>query len=397
MPHRPVYLNAMGIVCALGEGEDEVLPRLLAGDQSGMVLSDRFLVDGSQIPVGEVGNRDELHRLPLRHRSRNNLLLARAAEQIATDVELAKGQFGVDRIAVVMATSTSGIDRGEYALKYRKTHGTFPEDYDFMQQEISSPALFLAEYFSLESLTYTISTACSSGAKAFGSAKRLLDAELCDAVLVGGVDTLCGLTTNGFNSLSILSKAVSNPFSRNRAGINLGEGAALFLMTRGEGSVVLHSVGESSDAYDMTAPEPSGAGAELAMAQALHLAGLRPQEIDYINLHGTGTEQNDAMESAAIFRLFGDDVPCSSSKPQIGHTLGASGSVEAALCWLTLKSDDDQTKLPPHMWDGEADEGLLSETLVRVGQDKTALKYILSNSFAFGGSNASVILGRGAL
>ncbi|MBT5038681.1 MAG: beta-ketoacyl-[acyl-carrier-protein] synthase II, partial [Rhodospirillaceae bacterium] len=187
------------------------------------------------------------------------------------------------------------------------------------------------------------------------------------------------------------------PFSRNRDGTMIGEGAALFLMQREESEIALYGVGASSDAYSMTSPEPGGKGIELAIRQALSDAGIAPEVIDYVQLHGTGTEQNDAVESETVMRIFGTEVPCSSSKAQLGHTLGAAGAMGAAHCWLSASDTfNPDGLLPPHVWDGEAEEGLLSDSLVRPGQQTNSIakRIFLSNAFAFGGNNVTLVLGR---
>jgi len=220
-----------------------------------------------------------------------------------------------------------------------------------------------------------------------------LNAGLADAVIAGGADSLCSFTIAGFQSLEAVSPVRCNPFSVNRRGINIGEGAALFLMTRKPGPVRLAGAGESSDAHHMSAPDPTGRGALLAIAQALEHGRVSPHDIDYINLHGTGTVQNDAMESDAVSRLFGERTYCSSTKPVTGHALGAAGAIEAALCWLTL-ADNPERRLPPHWWDGEADPNLRPLHLVDPGQVASRpLRYALSQSFAFGGSNAALLFG----
>ncbi|MGH8106542.1 MAG: beta-ketoacyl synthase N-terminal-like domain-containing protein, partial [Arenimonas sp.] len=242
--------------------------------------------------------------------------------------------------------------------------------------------------------SHVISTACSSSAKALASGVRLLDAGIADAVIVGGSDSLCAFTLAGFGSLESLSVDRCNPFSANRKGINIGEGAALFVMSREPGPVQLLGWGESSDAHHMSAPEPSGAGAGSALLQTLQRANLQPHQIDYINLHGTATPQNDAMEARIVHEIFGDAVPASSTKALTGHTLGAAGAVEAALCWLSLVQNPENA-LPTHWFDGEPDTGIPSIQLVQPGQKNSRpLQYIVSQSFAFGGSNAAICLGR---
>jgi 3-oxoacyl-[acyl-carrier-protein] synthase-1 len=324
---------------------------------------------------------------------RNNRLLITAAGQIRDDIDDLKARFGPDRIAVLIGTSTSGISAGEVAVDALASEGEMPADFHYRQQEIGTAAEFLARYLRLDGPRYTISTACSSSAKALASAQRLLVAGLCDAVVVGGCDSLCRLTTNGFDALESMSNAICNPFSVNRNGINVGEGAAVFLMTKDEAPVRVAGIGESSDAYHMSAPEPSGKGAELAISRAMSNAGTTPEDIGYINLHGTATIKNDAMESQVVERVFGSETPCSSTKSQIAHTLGAAGAQEIGLCWLLLGESNEGRRLPRHLWDGDADPDLASISLTEAGA-RWNRDLFMSNSFAFGGSNVSVIIGR---
>jgi 3-oxoacyl-[acyl-carrier-protein] synthase-1 len=261
-------------------------------------------------------------------------------------------------------------------------------------QEMGATAQFIASLLDIKGPVYGISTACSSGAKALAAARRLIRAGLCDAVIAGGVDTLCQLTVRGFSSLEAVSASRSNPFSKNRQGINIGEGAALFLVTSEVRGVEISGVGEGSDAYHISAPEPSGAGAVRCMTKALNDAGVVAADVDYVNLHGTATTLNDQMESQAIKEVFGLDTLCSSTKPFTGHTLGAAGAIEAGICWLTIQASDGDF-LPVHIWDGVRDPELPSINLVSADSrlDKP-LNYVLSNTFAFGGNNISLLLGR---
>jgi 3-oxoacyl-[acyl-carrier-protein] synthase-1 len=389
------YLNALGVINALGNNKKQVADHLFAGHQPGIVKRDD-LVLGNSVYVGQV-NAD-LPMIPKalsNYDCRNNQLLLAAYEQIREPVETAIKRYGKNRVAIVLGSSTSGISEGERALKTLAQQGELPDEFHYKQQEIGTCAEFFAEYLGLENLAYTITTACSSSAKAFSSARRLLEQGLCDAVIVGGVDTLCQLTLNGFSALQSVSDKICNPFSANRNGITIGEGAALFLMTGESSEIVLFGVGCSADAYHISSPEPQGKGAESAIRAALNDAGLEPNEIDYVNLHGTATPKNDEMESRAVSRIFGAEVFCSSTKAQIGHTLGAAGATEVAFCWLTLSGYNEQAVLPPQLWDGEIDPLLAELNFAAVGSPLTSNKqhYFLSNSFAFGGSNAAVIIG----
>ena len=387
-----LYVNDCGVICPLGADAASVAESLAAARRG--LSPNAKLIAGRVVQVGAVTNV-----LPLAPPEaaawdcRNNRLMLAALLQIAPQIEAAAARYGSDRVAVVLGTSTSGMAEGEAALAARLCDGDWPAGFDYRQQEIGNIALFAAAALGLSGPAYTVATACASSAKVFASARRLIRAGLADAVVVGGADTLCQMTLNGFASLEALSSGLCNPFSRNRDGINIGEGAAAFLVSAMPGPVELLGIGESSDAHHITAPDPDGRGASAAMAQALRQAGLGPEEIGYINLHGTGTPLNDAMEARAVTAIFPPSIPVSSTKAMTGHMLGATGGVEAAFLWLAL-SGHSRT-LPPHIWDGEADPDLPTLNLVTPGVlVSMESRAMMSNSFGFGGSNASLILGR---
>lgn len=392
------YLNALGVICALGRDKREVARKLFAGDSSGMRRASTW-VPQRELPVAAVPG--ELAPIPAElaeHSTRNNQLLLEAALQIRDDIEQVIQTYGRERIGIVLGTSTSGIDEASRGLAHYIREQHFPAGYDYRQQELGAPANFLAEWLHVSGPAYVISTACTSSARALMSAQRLLDLGVCDAVLCGGVDSLCKLTLNGFSSLEAMSDERCNPFSANRNGINIGEAAVLFVMSRQPGAgpaIALLGAGASSDAHHISAPEPSGRGALQAMHKALSRAQLQATQIDYLNLHGTATAHNDAMESLAVAALFPEGVACSSTKPLTGHTLGAAGALEAAFCWLSLSAENSAQALPPHVWDGEADPDLpaLNWVTASTRLSSIAPRYLMSNSFAFGGNNVSLIIG----
>ncbi|ATG22133.1 beta-ketoacyl-[acyl-carrier-protein] synthase II [Ralstonia pickettii] len=388
-----VYLHALGMVNALGDDVPAIRRNLEAGHAPGMIAAER--PDGTAAIVGRAQAALEL--APPEHLAvydcRNNRLLLAAVAQIRPALEAARARYGAHRIGIVLGTSTSGIDAAEAALRHAKVHGALPAAFDYRRMEIGTLAPFAAAALGTTGPAYTVSTACTSSAKAFASARRLLQLNLCDAVIVGGADSLCELTLQGFASLESTSAARTNPMSRNRAGINIGEGAAVFLMSREPGPVRLAGVGESSDAHHISAPDPTGAGAERALRAALSDAGIGPDAIGYVNLHATATRKNDEMEAHLMARVFAHGVPTSGTKPFTGHTLGAAGATELGFAWLALA--DDATALPRHLWDGEADPALPALDLIQDTRRLAAGQYVMSNSFAFGGSNASLILGRG--
>ncbi|WP_010322053.1 beta-ketoacyl-[acyl-carrier-protein] synthase family protein [Marinobacterium stanieri] len=384
------YLNAMAMVSAMGDCPQAAYRQLTAGAPA-LSVSHSFSPEDT-LPLGLFTGELPVIQLPECHwHSRNNQMALLALEQIRPQAEAAIARFKPHRIGVVVGTSTSGISDSETDLKQRVNTGELPPEFDYRQQEMGAAASYLAAELGVSGPVFAISTACSSGAKALASARRLLRAGLCDAVIAGGVDTLCHLTVQGFSALEAVSDSPCVPFSCNRKGINIGEGAGLFLVSREPGEVELAGVGESSDAHHISAPDPSGAGAVRCMQAALRDAGITPGVVDYVNLHGTATALNDQMEARALAQVFGEaGVPCSSTKPFTGHTLGAAGAVEAAICWLALQ----QGGVPLHVWDGQADPDLPALDLITASQPNTELACALSNSFAFGGNNISLILRR---
>ena len=297
---------------------------------------------------------------------RANRLLLLAVENMRAELEAFVARHGADRVAVVLGASNTGIDEAQRYVDRWLDEGAKPAEMFFSQIELGTPADYLRRLLGVKGPAYVVSTACSSSAKAFASARRLIAAGVVDAAVVGGVDGRCRFAMNGFHALGALSQGLCRPLAPDRDGINLGEGVALFTMEKAATGAALPirlaGVGESSDAYHATAPDPEGRGAEAAMRAALAEAGLSPSDVGYLNLHGTGTQANDAMEMKAVRRVFGEGFSAyESTKPLTGHCLGAAGAVEAAICWLKLRAGDVS---------GAA----------------------LSNSFAFGGSNACVAL-----
>jgi 3-oxoacyl-[acyl-carrier-protein] synthase-1 len=385
------------MVSALGRGPDETWRRLLAGDTSGIARLSG-LVPGREIPFGVVpGLLPPVPPALARFACRNNALALLALAQIEERVRDEIRRAGPRRFAVVVGTSTSGVAAAEEALRHRRERGALPESFDYVQLEHGGLARFLAEHLGVQGPAYTISTACSSSAKAIAAARNLLALGVCDAALAGGVDSLCRLTLNGFDALQTIAPDRCNPMSANRKGLVLGEGGALFLVTRDGGEIGLLGAGESSDAYHMSAPEPEGRFSEAAMCAALDDAGVRAADVAYVNLHGTGTPLNDAMESRAVHRVFGERVPCSSTKPLTGHALGASAAVELGLCWLLLAhARDGRMPLAPHVWDGEPDPALPRLRLSHAGEEVEVgtRAVVVSNAFGFGGSNCTLVLAR---
>jgi 3-oxoacyl-[acyl-carrier-protein] synthase-1 len=319
-----------------------------------------------------------------------------ALEQIRPDLEKAIAAYGRRSIGICLGSCDNGSEVSLKAHRAFFEKGEFPEGYDLRFQSAAFPAEYIARKFGIEGPAMTIATACASGASALVRGAELIQAGVCDAVIAGGVDIVSETVFLGFHSLEVFSAALTNPFSKERKGINLGEGAAFFLLCRedpGRG-IELFGAGESADAFHMTTPGPDGEGPARAMKAALLDAGLEAEEIAYVNLHGTGTIHNDRAEALAMKAVFKDHIPPSSStKPITGHTLGASGALEAAICWMVLETGKG---LPLHCWDGMRDETIPFLPLVPTGSGGSSGPpgVCMSNNFAFGGCNVSLILGR---
>jgi 3-oxoacyl-[acyl-carrier-protein] synthase-1 len=349
--------------------------------------------------VGEVPDVDA-QRLPpefLRYECRNNRLAEIGLEQDGfTDaVEEAARRVGRARLGVFLGTSTAGILQTELAYRARDpVTGALPEAFDYAATHNTfSVADYVRRRLRLEGPAVVVSCACASSAKVFAAAQRMIEAGLIDAALVGGVDSLCLTTLYGFHSLQLCAAGPCRPFDVARDGISIGEAAAFALLEppssrTGSDDVLLLGVGESNDAYHMSAPHPEGRGARLAMEAALLDAGLEPGAIDYINLHGTGTPSNDRSESQAVTSVFGASTPCSSTKGATGHALGAAGGLEAVISALALQ----HSLMPGGVNTGHVDETLTAHYIRH--NRSAALTRVLTNSFGFGGTNCSVILGR---
>ncbi|MCL4138531.1 UNVERIFIED_CONTAM: hypothetical protein GTU68_020305 [Idotea baltica] len=389
------------MINALGSELNQISERLFSADAEFNPLSTdtNLLSDQEQCLVGRV--KTELEPLPNAYShldSRFARMLFFLYQQIQDSVDELKSVFGAERIGVVLGSSTSGIDTSEPAFEYEYQNKQFPDWYTYFHQEIGSGSAFLASLAGARGPAFTISTACSSSAKVFKSAENLLSLDVCDAVIVGGVDALCKMTLRGFKSLQLVSPTRSNPMSKNRNGLNIGEGGALFTLIRSPFGIQVRGVGESSDAYHVSSPQPDGLGAAAAMEQALSSAGASAENVRYVNMHGTGTSFNDSMESKAIARVVGCSTPCSSTKPLTGHLLGASGATEIGFCMLSLLNKTEKKPLPAHIWDQQRDDTLPDIMLASASSSidfRPEEDLILTNSFAFGGSNCCVALGLG--
>ena len=392
---NPLFATSLSLVSALGHGTAPAFDALRAG-RGGLRRND-FLGSTLDTWIGRIEDI-EADTAGVRsgdfpdYRMHRIARAALAADGFTDAVARARAEHGARRIGVFLGTSSAGMLQGELAYRSRPGPGALPAELTFRDSfNMYAPAAFVRAQLGLEGPAAVVSTACSSGAKVFASAARAIEAGLCDAAVVGGVETLCFTTLHGFTSLELLSREPCRPCDPERGGISLGEGAAYALLEKNDatgGGLALLGYGESADAHHMSTPHPEGLGAALAMRAALARAGLAPADIGYLNLHGTGTRNNDAAEDAGVFSVAGDATPCSATKGYTGHTLGAAGAIEAVLTLLCLRHG----YLPGTLNTRQVDPALRSQILL---QGRNApFEHAMSNSFGFGGNNCSLVFGR---
>ncbi len=409
---KPLAVSHYSIVSALGDGQAATLGALRAA-RSGLkqqpfetAALDTWLgkVDGLDGDAGSEAFKAEWAAFDCR----NNRLAARALQADGFDaaVRQATQRYGAERVGVFLGTSTSGILQTEVAYRHRDpASGALPATLHYAQTHNTySVARYVRQVFGLQGPAQVVSTACSSGAKVFATAARMIELDLIDAAVVGGVDSLCLTTLYGFKSLELLSSDICRPWDLARNGLSIGEGAAFALLELQPQQAAgwLLGAGESSDGHHMSSPHPQGAGAVAAMRGALAQAGLQAADVDYLNLHGTGTPGNDAAEDLAVCDVFGRALACSSTKGHTGHTLGAAGAVEAAISLLALQHDLVPTGLNRQQPDPalqaayvDAADGAADQVAdgIADGVGRRPLRFVASNSFGFGGSNACLIFG----
>ncbi len=396
----PLSFAFSTLVTALGRGRRTHLTAL-QHEQSGLTPCD---FEGTTLPtyMGMVDGLDNLSLAPdLRHFDcRNNRLAMLGLQQddFENHIAHARQQYGAHRIAVLIGTSTSGILETEHAYQNRDHEtGRLPSTFIprcRYTQEVFSVAHFIRDYLQLTGPAVVISTACSSSAKVFATASRYIQTGLCDAAIVGGVDSLCQTTLYGFSSLQLTAAGPCRPCDQNRDGLTIGEAAAFVFLEKlsiqeTPSSSILLGYGESSDAYHMSHPHPTGQGAIMAMEASLKSSHLSPSDIDFIHLHGTATKANDQTEDQAIAALFQSQTPCSSTKGWTGHTLGAAGAVEAVIGDLCLQ----HSFLPGCLNTAQVDSTFSSHILLK--SQEQPIQNIMSNFFGFGGNNCTLIIGKG--
>jgi len=392
----PLVLTSFTGVNALGYGAAAIFDALRAG-RSGLHRC-TFEHTTLETYCGMVSGLDDapITGALARFDCRNNRLALAGLRQDGFEqvIARARARYGAGRIAVFLGTSTSGILETEHAYRRRDPQtGRLPTDYRFQHtHNLFSCTDFVRRYLGLSGPAATVSTACSSSAKVFASAWRMMELGFCDAAVVGGVDSLCHNTLYGFASLELVSPEPCRPCAADRSGISIGEAVGFALLERPghapeHSGVALLGFGESSDAHHMSSPHPEGVGAALAMSRALESVGLGPEQIDYINMHGTASLANDSMEDKAITAVFGTKTACSSTKGWTGHALGAAGITEAVISALCIQKG----LMPANLNTTTLDPSLTSNLLLQNRAHKVTR--VVSNSFGFGGSNASLVFG----
>ncbi len=399
-----LYLSKPGVMSSAGNNIDELWNSVTTGNQKN--IKKYKACNGEEYFAARISD-EILQKSGARYDMKIMRIENAALEQIKDDVEKVVENYGAERVAVCVGSCDNGTEFSLAGHRKYFAEEKFPSDYNLEIQGADYVATFIAEKFGLRGPVNTFSTACSSSAGAIIKAAEMIMADIVDAAVVGGIDIASDTTLMGFSSLEAVSSEITNPFSKNRHGITLGDGATFFVLSRQPlesndsnlTNVCLLGWGESADAYHMTSPDPSGAGAEKAIRRAMEAAELSASDVGYINLHGTGTKFNDSMEAKAVAAVMGDvKVPVSSTKCVTGHTLGAAAALEAAICWKALfenNGKNDKIELPVQVWDGQRDEELPTLNIVdeKSKAVKGALKVCLSNSFAFGGANACLVFG----
>ncbi|MEL6476505.1 MAG: beta-ketoacyl-ACP synthase [Pseudomonadota bacterium] len=385
-----IRITGIGLVSCLGRGAEAHLDALRDG-RSGLTICDWGVpfpchigrvagVEGDAFPAAHAAFDNRANRLAL---------AALATDGLAEQIAAARSRHGAGRIGLVVGTSTSGVERLETAYRSRPLDAALPAEYSLRHHnDHHAVAAFLHDFLDIQGPGHTVSTACSSSAKALIDAVHLIEAGLCDAVLAGGVDSLCFTSLAGFEALELVSRAPCRPCDAARDGLSIGEGAAFLLVERAADGPRLSGYGETSDGTNMSTPPEDGRGAAEAMRAALARAGLTPEQIAYVNLHGTATPANDASEGAAVSTVLGNAVPVASLKGALGHTLGAAGALEIALCLIAQRAG----LMPGTVGLESQDPAIACHVLTAPVAGE--MPHLLSNAFGFGGSNAAVVLSR---
>lgn len=406
---QPILVD-VGLINCMGRTKEDVYQVYFVKQKSGLYSYRKYGQDVSLGLVPPAWYRDEA--LPHPYNSRVNKFALCACRQIEPLVQIAKQKYGADRIGIIVGTTDNGSEETNTFLSAAMKSSTMApsgmtpsaenkestDSYTLDMQCLGLCAEYLSNFFGTTGFTSTVSTACTSSAHAIIRAAELLRSGICDVVIAGGVDIVSDVAFGGFSALEAVDKNTTLPFSQNRKGINLGEGAAFFLLakenfTNAKHCIVLKGAWDNADAFHMTSPDTDGTTQAACVQNALQQAGLSISDIDYINLHGTGTILNDRMEARVVNLIGGSTIPCSSSKTAFAHTLGAAAAMELAVCYLTLSDYNTQHLLPPHFYDGKYDPDLPPIRLVTGTMVPERLHTLMSFSFAFGGNNACLIIG----
>lgn len=379
-----IYINAYDGICSLGNNKNEIMQNIFKCKPS--VTKNQ--IQSKDFMVGKIENLQDFSKdVKEIYKTRTNLILHHLLLNMQEPLNELFTKYSKERIAVIIGTTTAGVEEN-----YKSMQKIEPQLF-FTRNSLSNASEFVKDYLGLKSLAFSASCACTSGAKVFIEAARLINSNMCDAVICGGVDSLNTLTLYGFDSLEILSQKNSIPFSNNREGINISEGAALFILSKDRSDIQLKGYCTNNDAFHITKPNENFSAQKDTILNALKMSNLKPTDIDYINLHGTGTYANDKMEANLINDIFPNTL-CSSTKGLMGHTLGAAGALEALICANIINQSlqNNQSQLPPHHYDGIYDKELPKINLTRLNTN-SKIKNCLSISFAFGGDNSAIILG----
>ncbi len=373
-----IGITSFNAICNLGWGINEIYSNAIVGNNNFFEIK-TDIINNKKVRLGTIKQDLPEIQNPI-YNTRCNQMVLSGLQLLDKEINELVNKYDQEEIAVVVATTNTGVE--EYEQTKNPNHF-----------ELGNPALFVKEYLQLKNLAISVSTACSSGIKAFSIARDILKEEFAKSVLVIGVDSIAKLPIFGFNSLEVLSQKPTNPFSENRDGINIGEGIAIFILENNEEpEIEILGLGETTDIYHSTSPDPAAKESIKAIQLAMEEAKLSPKEVDYVNLHGTGTISNDTMEANAINFIFGENIPCSSTKPLTGHCLGAAAAIETALCCKLIKKR--KTKLYPHIYNGKYDSNLPKIKLISEKNNPLCdVKTCLCTAFGFGGTNAAIILG----
>ena len=388
LPMEPLRVTGYSMLSALGTGRQHHLDALREG-RSG--LGAHPIALGFETAAGAV--RQALPDLPAEMEPWSTRLAKMAyalLQELEEPLRRARARWRPERIAVLLGTSTAGAETTEVAYKQFVEAGKFPRDYDFQRQHTFGAVLKVVRQLAgVDGPSWMASTACTSSGKTFATAQRLIAAGAIDAAIVGGLDTLCTMTLTGFHALQALDSAPCRPFREDRNGISIGEGGAFALVEReGDARVLIEGIGETSDAYHISAPHPEGLGAQAAMREALARAGRSAEDVDHVNAHGTGTRLNDSAEANAIHCVLGDHVPTVSTKAYTGHTLGAAAAIELAFAACAI----EEGWIPPAIGAGPVDPKI--QVMIPTERTTGDFRRVLSNSFAFGGNNVSLLVAR---